>query len=166
MRRRATHRSARSVSPTRERRAAGARLSTPARSGSRSLVGDGIATGITAAAVTITATRTAGTGFVTVYPAGTARPETSILNLEAGSDTANSGIVPVSADGALDVYASVQTDLIVDVTGTFTAATTAYQRRPVRARHPSRLLDTRAAGGAALAPGGRITCPVATRRRP
>ncbi len=31
---------------------------------------DGIAAGITAAAVTVTATRTAGTGFVTVYPAG------------------------------------------------------------------------------------------------
>jgi hypothetical protein len=117
----------------------------------------GIPTGITAAAVTITATRTAATGFVTAYPAGTARPETSILNLEAGSDTANSGIVPVSTDGALDVYASVPTDLIVDVTGTFTAATTAVSAGRFVAVTPFRLLDTRAAGGAALAPGGRIT---------
>jgi hypothetical protein len=99
---------------------------------------DGIPTGITAAAVTVTATRTAGTGFVTVFPAGTARPETSILNLVAGSDTANSGIVPVGADGALDVYANVQTDLIVDITGTFTEAATADTGRfvPVTPSRP------------------------------
>jgi hypothetical protein len=117
---------------------------------------DGIESGITAAAVTITATRTTGTGFVTVYPAGTARPETSILNLTAGDDTANSGIVPVGATGALDVYASVATDLIVDVTGTFTDATSATAGRfqPVT---PTRLLDTRASGGSALVPGGRVT---------
>ena len=117
---------------------------------------DGIATGITAAAVTITATRTSGTGFVTVYPAGTLRPETSILNVETGSDTANSGIVPVSADGAIDVYANVATDLIVDVTGTFTevaGGATAGRFMPVV---PSRLLDTRAGGGVPLAPSGRV----------
>ena len=88
------------------------------------------------------------------------RPETSILNLEAGSDTANSGIVPVSADGAIDVYANVATDLIVDVTGTFTAATTATSAGRFVPVAPSRLLDTRAAGGAALAPGDRITVPL------
>ena len=67
--------------------------------------------------------------------------------------------MPVSADGALDVYANVPTDLIVDVTGTFTAATTASAGRFVPVT-PSRLLDTRAAGGAALAPGGQITVPL------
>ena len=123
---------------------------------SRSPGRDGIASGITAAAVTITAAAPAGTGFVTVYPAGTLRPETSILNLQAGHDTANSGIVPVSASGAIDVYANVATHLIVDVTGTFTptASATAGRFEPVS---PTRLLDTRAQGGAALAPGGQIT---------
>jgi hypothetical protein len=117
--------------------------------------------------VTITGTRPAGTGFVTVYPAGTVRPETSILNLEAGSDTANSGIVPVSADGALDVYANVETDLIVDVTGTFTEATiTAGPTTPTATSGrfvpvaPTRLLDTRAPGAGPLAPGGRVTVPL------
>ena len=116
----------------------------------------GIATGITAAAVTITAAGPTGTGFVTVYPAGTARPETSILNLQAGRDTANSGIVPVGADGAIDVYANVASGLIVDVTGTFTPTTSARAGRfePVA---PTRLLDTRAEGGAPLAPGGQTT---------
>jgi hypothetical protein len=117
---------------------------------------NGIASDITAAAVTITATRTAGTGFVTVYPAGTARPETSILNLEVGSDTANSGIVPVGAAGALEVFANVATDLIVDVTGTFTESASATAGR-FESVTPTRLLDTRALGGAPLAPGDSLT---------
>ncbi|MGH9133107.1 MAG: SGNH/GDSL hydrolase family protein [Ilumatobacteraceae bacterium] len=119
---------------------------------------DGIGTGVTAAAVTITATRSAATGFVTVHPAGTARPETSILNLTAGHDTANSGIVPLSASGAIDVYANVATDLVVDVTGTFTASASSRAGRftPVA---PARLRDTRSPGEApgGLAPGGRVT---------
>jgi hypothetical protein len=117
---------------------------------------NGIASDIRAAAVTITATRTAGTGFVTVYPAGTARPETSILNLEDGSDTANSGIVPVGATGALEIFANVATDLIVDVTGTFTESASATAGRFVSVT-PTRLLDTRALGGAPLAPGDSLT---------
>jgi hypothetical protein len=117
---------------------------------------NGIASDITAAAVTITATRTAATGFVTVYPAGTARPETSILNLELGSDTANSGIVPVGATGALEVFANVATDLIVDVTGTFTESASATAGR-FESVTPTRLLDTRALGGAPLAPGDNLT---------
>ncbi len=116
----------------------------------------GIADGITAAAVTITATRSADTGFVTVFPAGTARPETSVLNLEAGSDAANSGIVPVSASGAIDVYANVATDLIVDVTGTFTEAAQSEAGRFVPVE-PTRLFDTRAAGNGPLVPGGDLT---------
>ena len=83
-----------------------------------------------------------------------------MLNLDTGTDTANSGIVPVSAGGALDVFASVGTDLIVDVTGTFTATTISRAGRFVPVA-PTRLLDTRTGGGA-LTPGGRVTIPLPT----
>ena len=79
-----------------------------------------------------------------------------------GSDTANSGIVPVSAGGAIDVYANVATDLIVDVTGTFTEATTAASAGRFVPVAPTRLLDTRATGGGPLAPGGTVTVPLPT----
>ncbi len=121
---------------------------------------DGIASGITAAAVTITAAAPTGTGFVTVYPAGTARPETSILNLQAGHDTANSGIVPVGAGGAIEVYANVATNLIVDVTGTFTPASSAT-RRPLRTRRPhpaARHAGTGRRGAHARRPDHRRRC--------
>ena len=80
-------------------------------------------------------TAPAGTGFVTVYPAGTPRPETSILNLQAGRDTANSGIVPVSADGAIDVYANVA-DRPHRRRHRHVHPDIVRHRRPVRARRP------------------------------
>lgn len=97
---------------------------------------------ITAAAVTITTTRTAADGFVTVWPAGAARPDVSTVNMRFGADVANSAIVPVSTGGAIDVYANVVSDVIVDVTGVFIPVDTARAGRFV-ATPPTRLVDTR-----------------------
>jgi hypothetical protein len=111
--------------------------------------------------VTITASRTAQAGFVTVWPAGTPRPEVSTLNVVPGLDLANSAIVPVSVDGRIDVYADVVTDVIVDVTGVFVPAASARAGRFVPVA-PTRLVDTRQASSItrALAPGGSITVPL------
>ena len=120
------------------------RPSTRPRSGSRSPGRDGIANGITAAAVTITATRTGGHRLRDGLPGGDGcvrrrRSSTS----RPGSDTANSGIVPVSAGGAIDVYANVATDLIVDVTGTFTEADDRRKRRAGSSPSPQPGCSTR-----------------------
>ena len=83
----------------------------------------GIPGAITAAAVTVTTTNVRADGFVSAYPAGTPVPLTSILNPRAGSDLANSAIVSVGANGAIEVRSTLRvdtaTDLIVDVTGVF-----------------------------------------------
>ena len=65
------------------------------------------------------------------------------------------------------MYSSVETDLIVDITGTFTEApTTSTPTTPTATAGrfvpvaPTRLLDTRAAGAGALAPGNAVTVPL------
>lgn len=118
---------------------------------------DGIAADISAAALTITATSTPGQGYVTVYPSGTQRPNTSTLNLPGGAATSNSTIIPVGDGGAVDVYSTSPTGLIVDATGTFTDAASATTGRfvPVAA---ARILNTR--GGAPLPVNGSVTVPL------
>ena len=64
-------------------------------------------------------------GYVSVYPAGHAAPDTSTLNLRVGADVSNSTIIPVGDGGAVDVYTSVTTQIIVDISGSFTPAATA-----------------------------------------
>lgn len=105
---------------------------------------DGVPADTTALAVNITAVRNVDGGFVSVYPAGSDRPDTSVLNTDrAGQFRAAATIVPVTAAG-FDVYVSADTHLIVDVTGSFTG-----ESAPVSAdglfvpTNPSRLLDTR-----------------------
>ena len=117
--------------------------------------------GAVAAAVTLTALNTPTPGFVTAYPGGTARPTTSTLNTRAERVVANSAIIPLGADGTIDVYVFVDgvtgTDVIVDLTGVFVPADRASAGRFV-ATAPSRITDTRT--GAPLAPGGTITVPL------
>lgn len=118
---------------------------------------DGIAPDISAAALTITATSTPGQGFVTVYPAGTPRPNTSTLNLPGGAATSNSTIIPVGDGGAVDVYSTSPTGLIVDATGTFTDAASATSGRFVPVA-PTRIVDTRRA--TAVPANGSLTVPL------
>lgn len=121
----------------------------------------GVPAGAVAAAVTVTALPTATPGFVTAYPGGSSRPTTSTLNTRPDRVVANSAIIPLSADGTIDVYVFVDgvvgTDLVVDLTGVFAPTDQAAAGRFV-AVDPSRLVDTRSGG--ALAPGDAITVPL------
>jgi hypothetical protein len=110
----------------------------------------------TSVAVTVTATGADSEGFVTAFPAGIPLPPTSTLNLHRLVDSSNSAIVPIGADGAIDVYASVAADVIVDVTGVFSATASATGGRLVTTA-PTRLLDTRSTSPDGLEPGGTVT---------
>ena len=114
---------------------------------------------VSAVAVTVTATGSVGAGYVTVFPSGQTQPDTSTLNLVAGDDASNSTIVAVGTAGSIDVFASVATDLIVDVTGLFNTADTTSSGR-FQQTVPSRLLDTRATSPAGLDPGASVTVPL------
>jgi hypothetical protein len=95
-----------------------------------------------AAAVVLNVTAVAPTHdtYLTVHPAGVARPTASNVNAAKGSTVANMVIVPL-ADSAVDVFnAHGSTDVVVDLLGYFAAGA------PASGVTPTRLADTRIGG--------------------
>ncbi len=56
-------------------------------------------------------------GFLTTWPTGQSQPTVSTLNALDGSVVANAAIVPAGTNGAIDVYVTDATHLVVDVNG-------------------------------------------------
>jgi len=77
------------------------------------------ATGVSAVAVNVTVVDPSTGGYITVWPSGTPRQETSNLNFQPGQTVPNLVVVPVGADGKIKLYngspGTVQ--LIADVAG-------------------------------------------------
>ena len=115
----------------------------------------------TAVAVNITATGAVDAGFLTVFPTGMSRPNTSNLNLDPGRTVANLAITPVGPDGTISVFTYGRTHLIVDLIGvwmpTFGNAVAAGRFHPIT---PVRVADTRSADGP-LGANGRRSVQVA-----
>jgi alpha-tubulin suppressor-like RCC1 family protein len=108
----------------------------------------------TAVTFNLTATSPTATTFVTAWPAGTARPTASSLNVVAGDTRPNLVTVAVGANREVSLYnhaGSVQ--LLVDLTGFYTPD---YGTAFVPTR-PTRVLDTRDGTGAATGPVGPAT---------
>jgi hypothetical protein len=99
--------------------------------------------GATAVALNVTAVAPSASGFVTVYPAGNARPNSSNLNFTAGRIVANQVIVPITRvdddHAMIRFYSNATTHLLIDVTGYF-GGTTFSHFVPVT---PARVVDTR-----------------------
>ncbi len=107
------------------------------------------ATGVSAVVLNVTATEATDVGFVQVGPAGSLTPgSSSNLNLEfAGQTIPNQVIVPIGADGAIDIYSQSGTHLVVDVTAYITsAAATPGTDGLFVPINPTRVLDTRPEG--------------------
>jgi hypothetical protein len=91
-------------------------------------------TGIAAVVVNITATESAGTGFVTAFASDEQRPFTSNVYVErAGQTAGNLAIVPVSADGRISAYSLAGAHLVVDCFGWFATDSTLKRVSPKRA---------------------------------
>ncbi len=58
-------------------------------------------------------------GFLTVFPAGGTQPVASTLNDYSGGAVANAALVQAGTNGAVSVYASNVTDVILDIDGYF-----------------------------------------------
>ena len=99
----------------------------------------GVPSGATAVVLNVTAVSPASSGFLTVFPAGGTRPTASNLNFAASQTIANQVIATVGASGAVTIYTSARTNVLVDVAGYF-PGTTSYD-----ALRPTRVLDTRSA---------------------
>ena len=108
-------------------------------------------TGALAVAVNITATGATAETWVTVWPASSARPNTSNLNVPKGVDLAN--LVQVKLDPAGRISLSNhagQVGLLADVLGWYSSDDEPDAGR-LTSLNPSRILDTRAGNGAPIA---------------
>jgi len=119
----------------------------------------GVPAAVKAAALIVTGVSAPsdGAGFATVYPGGTPQPPTSNLNTNGGGDARpNLVIVPLAANGSIDITLQSISDVVVDVAGYFLDTTTPAGLYHVVA--PSRQVDTRIPlGFGSLAPGGTGT---------
>ena len=163
-----------SVQPTRlmdTRLGLGAPTLEPGQTVTLKVVGTGgvPAAGVAAVVVNTTVTGPTAGGFLTGFPTGGPRPESSIINFRAGQTIANRIIVPVGPDGTVSLFNSVgRTQLLVDVTGWFTDGTDpsaggAYYVGVT----PTRLVDTRNGTGVPapgpVTGGNSVDVPVAGR---
>ncbi len=120
------------------------------------------AVGVSAVVLNVTATEAMHAGFVTVYPSEARRPTVSNLNLETGQTAANLVTVKVGANGMVTVFTSGGTQLVADIAGYYTPASSSTDGR-LHAATPQRVLDTREGLGAPtakLAAGGQIDLQV------
>ena len=99
------------------------------------------------AAVTLNVTATGGTdaSYLTVYPAGNARPATSNLNFQANAAAASLVEVTLGRNGAISIFnAAGAVDVVLDVSGwTSITGNDSDTAGLYRGLTPSRLLDTR-----------------------
>lgn len=118
----------------------------------------GIPTTAAAFSLNFTVVPSASLGYITAWPSGGTRPNTSVLNSYDGRIKANASIIPAGTDTGVSVFASDETQLIIDINGYFVPYTNsnALAFFPVT---PCRLVDTRGAAGGLGAPAlvGRHT---------
>lgn len=115
-------------------------------------------TGATAVAVNLTAVNAKAGGYLTAYPDGSSKSTASNVNFARAQIAQNEAIVKVGADGYVDITnTSADTvDLIVDLTGYFTADT-GMGFVPI---DPTRVLDTRELSPSGVQPGRDIEASV------
>lgn len=101
----------------------------------------GVPVDAAAVILNVTAIPAGDPGFVTVFPQGMERPETSNLNTDGIGIVANQVTVRPGADGAVKVFTQHRVDLVVDVMGWYAAGA------PIRGGFvpvaPTRLMDSR-----------------------
>jgi hypothetical protein len=121
---------------------------------------NGIPAGATAAVFNVTEVNPQAPGIFTVFPQGSPRPVASNLNYTAGQTTSNRVIVPLSAGGPnageISVFSSARADVVVDVSGYYTAAGGSGSLFSAEAA-PVRICDTRAGNPSALS-GSSAQC--------
>jgi uncharacterized repeat protein (TIGR03803 family) len=90
-------------------------------------------------------------GYLTIWPTGRSQPGVSTMNSTDGRVKANAAIVPAGSSGAVNVFASNTTNVLLDIDGYFTTpGAGTYQFYPLT---PCRIIDTRNGNGGPLQAG-------------
>jgi len=115
------------------------------------LGGCGIPASAAAYSLNVTVVPITTLGYLTIWPAGEAQPTTSLLNSADGRIKANAAIVPAGTSGAVSVFVTDTTNVILDIDGYFTTPDSGtYQFYPLT---PCRIVDTRSGDGGTLQAG-------------
>ncbi|QMU74548.1 hypothetical protein GXW83_00870 [Streptacidiphilus sp. PB12-B1b] len=105
----------------------------------------GVPVGAGAVALNLTAVGTTGAGYLEAYSDGAAAPTVSNVNWTgSGATLAGLAIVPIGADGSVDIKVHGEANVLADVFGYFGGSQTGQDFVGVA---PDRLLDTRYATG-------------------
>ena len=114
-----------------------------------------------AVVLNVTVTEPSDSGYLTVWPTGTAQPPTSSVNWQAGQTVPNLVVASVGSDGTLSMFNSAgSSHLVVDVFGYFAPGRGAG----FRPAGPRRLIDSRIGLGGLSGPlpaRSTFTLPVA-----
>ena len=110
------------------------------------LGGCGIPSSATAYSLNVAVVPHGPLGYLTIWPSGEAQPYVSTLNSLDGRIKANAAIVAAGVNGAVSVYVTDTSDVILDIDGYFAPANSqTLQFYPLP---PCRVIDTRGANGA------------------
>jgi uncharacterized protein YkwD len=110
-------------------------------------------TGVQAATMNVTVTGTSSPGYLTVHPAGEARPLASTITFAASATVAIRTMVKLGAGGKVTIFNGLgSTDVIVDVGGWFTDGSSPGTEGALVPVTPARILDTRDATGGVTGP--------------
>ena len=126
----------------------------------------GVPPDASAVSLNVTAVTATADGFLTVFPCGSAQPNASNLNFTTGSTVANGVIAKLGTGGAVCMYVSAGTHLIVDVNGSFPSSTTLISSNPARVldtRPLSATADGLQQSGGLRSAGSTTTLPIAGR---
>ncbi len=105
---------------------------------------------VSAVVVNLTVTGPTGTGYLTAYPHGVARPTASNLNFVKGQTVPNLATVSVPSNGRVDIYngSSGSVHVVADVAGYYLGGSHTGSAGTFVPIAPTRLLDTRIGTGA------------------
>ncbi len=137
----------------------------PAR-GYRDVVvaGHGVPAGAAAAALNIVAVKPSAAGYLVAHSPSTARPGTTTLTYSVGVDRAGLSVVPLSSTGSVRLWnmSSAPVHVVVDAFGWVVGGDPGATLAGLTVGRPARVLDTRSAGGDALAAGSSRRVPLTT----
>ena len=101
--------------------------------------------GARAAVIDLAAVNPAAAGYLTAWSCDEPMPATSNLNYLAGETRAAHAVVTLAADDSICIFTMTNTDVIVDVTGSYSTDPAALRFHP---QAPERIYDSRLSGGA------------------
>jgi hypothetical protein len=126
----------------------------------------GVPAGATAVSLNLTAVGPHASGYATVWPCDQPQPNASNVNYGAGVTIPNAVLTKLAGDGTVCIYTYAAMDVLVDVNGSFSGATTFLSLVPARVadtRSPNATIDGVASGGGAIGAGATLRVPIAGR---